>query len=86
MSKSPKRKVSYEQSVALDYGRAVARRNQRQRAAAKDAARREDEDAERAAAAHVHYWRDWSLNEDDVTESRSCANCDVTETRKWRGL
>lgn len=78
------RKVTYEQSVALDRGRKVARANQRQRVADREAAERAAEEA-RAAAAHVHSWRDWSLNDDDVTETREC-RCGTSETRTWRGL
>jgi hypothetical protein len=81
-----KRKVTYEQSVALERGRNVARRNQRARVAARQAAEQAARDAQRAAAEHVHYWLDWSLNDDDVTETRECSRCGATETRQWRGL
>lgn len=75
-----KRKISYEQDVALARGRKVARANQRRRVAANqaDAAAAE---RERLAASHVHGWRNWEYDFDAGTETRECRDCHATETR-----
>ena len=79
-----KRKISYEQSLALDRGRATARTNQRRRMADKEAAAKADAERERMLAEHRHAWKNWEYAEDYKTESRACRICGEVETRPVR--
>jgi len=79
-----KRKISYEQSLALDRGRSIARANQRRATAA----RRE---AEKATAArleaeknHVHGWKNWDYVLGYTHEVRECRDCGYAEIRPVR--
>ena len=51
-----KKKISYEQDLALAHGRQVARSNQRRRVAANQQREREDAERERAAAIERERW------------------------------
>lgn len=74
-----KRKPSYEQQLALDAGRAVMRRNQRARRAAREAA-----DKAAVPAAHEHRFGDWSSRYvGNGYEKRECA-CGAFEARPFK--
>lgn len=79
----PKRKVTYEQDLALQTGRRKARHNQRMRAA--DRQERERVEAERAAAErdhHEHGWKNWEYVLDYTHEVRECRDCGFAEMRR----
>ena len=86
-----KRKISYEQDLALARGRDVARSNQRARLAQRarqDAAvlEREAQEAKEAAkcASGFHGWKNWRYSADYKTETRVCRVCGAAEARPVR--
>jgi hypothetical protein len=83
-----KRKITYEQDQALEYGRSIARRNQRQRVAVRQAADKAQAERERQLADHIakgfHSWKNWEYNFENMTETRVCRECGATETREIR--
>jgi hypothetical protein len=86
---SSKKKITYEQGMALDHGRSVARANQKRRVAAKQDAIKVQAERDKQTAKHdvAHAegfgsWKNWEYDFDSMTETRVCRDCDRTETRK----
>ncbi len=79
-----KRKISYDQDMALARGRNVARNNQRRRVTQnQEDARRAAERAE-ADRNHVHGWKNWDYVMNHTHEVRECRDCGFAEIRKVR--
>jgi hypothetical protein len=77
-----KRRISYEQDLALCRGRDIARSNQRRRVAANraaDEAREERETQERG-----HEWKNWDYVLNYTHEVRECRVCGFAEIRPIR--
>lgn len=79
-----KRKITYEQDLALAHGRDVARANQRRRVAANEAAAKAAAERERVLAEHTHQWKNWDYVLDYTHEVRECRVCGYAEIRKVR--
>jgi len=83
-----KRKISYEQDLALAAGRDIARSNQRRRTAQRQAEDKRIAEWEQAEREHIekglHGWKNWEYSADYTTETRICRECGATETRKVR--
>lgn len=75
------RKISYEQDLALERGRKVARTNQRRRVAANQAAAQAEADRREAAANHTHGWKNWDYVLNYTHEVRECRDCGFAEMR-----
>lgn len=76
-----KRKLTYEQDLALQRGRNVARAHQRARVAAKQADERAQAERDRAAREHEHVWSHRGYTDDYTNETHACRVCGATETR-----
>lgn len=84
---SQKRKLSYEQDLALARGREVARSNQRRRVAQKQAAERATAEREREEREHYakgHEWKNWDYVLNYTHEVRECRVCGFAEIRPVR--
>lgn len=79
-----KRKISYEQDLALAAGRQVARRNQRRRMAAKAAAEQAERERAEREANHEHGWKNWEYVLGYTHEVRECRECGFAEIRPVR--
>ncbi len=76
-----KKKITYEQDLALASGRSIARMNQRERMARKEADRKAQEERERFLRDHLHGWSNWAYDFEAGTETRTCRHCHESETR-----
>ena len=79
-----KKKISYEQDLALEAGRQTARANQRRRMAAKQAAERAAAERAEAERNHRHGWKNWDYVLDYTHEVRECRDCGYAEIRPVR--
>jgi hypothetical protein len=82
-----KRRISYEQDLALSRGRDIARSNQRRRLAANraaDKAREERETQEREHYRHGHEWKNWDYVLNYTHQVRECRVCGFAEIRPIR--
>lgn len=79
-----KKKISYEQDMALARGRQTARANQRRATTAKQEAERAARDRAKAEANHVHGWKNWEFVLSYTHEVRECRDCGYAEIRPVR--
>jgi hypothetical protein len=79
-----KRKISYEQSLALERGHQIARANQRRRVAARQTAERAAQERREAERNHQHGWKNWDYVLNYTHEVRECRDCGYAEIRPVR--
>jgi hypothetical protein len=80
----PRKKISYEQDLALYHGRRTARANQRRRTAAKQEAEKLAAERAEAERNHAHGWKNWDYVLNHTHEVRECRDCGYAEIRPVR--
>lgn len=85
---SEKKKISYDQAMALDRGARDWNRRQHREKVQREADAKAKAEREAYAAAcgvtRFHNWKNWEYSSDYTTESRTCRECGATETREVR--